>query len=225
MLQLLKNPYFEGLQYIIKADNIFVKSIEILQNVKAEYGTQKVESLSSKLVAEHGRGYSTRNLFNMIKFHEVFKDERILHSVSAKLTWTHIKRLIYIDDELKREFYITISTNEHWSVRTMNERINSMLYERTQISKLQEETIKNDLMALTNENKMSTELFSRDPYVLDFLGLKDTYSEKDLENDILMELEKFIFEMGRDFSFLIRQVRITVENNDCYRPFVLSPKT
>lgn len=131
-------------------------------------------------MAEYGRGYSVRNLFNMIKFYEVFKDEQILHSVSAKLTWTHIKRLIYIDDELKREFYIAMSASERWSVRTMNERINSILYERTQISKLPEETIKNDLMALTNENRMSADLLFRDAYVLDFLGLKDTYSEKDL---------------------------------------------
>ncbi len=71
-------------------------------------------------------------------------------------------------------------------------------------------------MALTNENKMSAELFFRDPYVLDFLGLKDTYSEKDLENAILKELEKFIPEMGRDFAFLGRQVRITVGNKDYY---------
>lgn len=188
----------------------------ILQNEKAEYGNQTIEGLSNKLVSEYGRGYSVRNLFNMIKFYEVFKDEQILHSVSAKLTWTHIKRLIYIEDELKREFYIAMSTSERWSVRIMNERINSMLYERTQISKLPEETIKNDLMALSNENKMSAELFFRDPYVLDFLGLKDTYSEKDLENAILMELEKFILEMGRDFAFLGRQVRITVGNKDYY---------
>ncbi|OPZ92459.1 MAG: hypothetical protein BWY74_01574 [Firmicutes bacterium ADurb.Bin419] len=152
----------------------------------------------------------------MIKFYEVFNDNLILHTVCAKLTWSHLRRLIYIEDELKREFYIAMSVSEHWSFRTLNERINSMLYERTQISKLPEETIKNDLMALTNENKMSTDLFFRDPYVLDFLGLKDTYSEKDLEKAILMELEKFILEMGRDFAFLGRQVRITVGNKDYY---------
>lgn len=189
---------------------------EILLNEKAEYGTQAVEGLSSKLISEYGRGYSVRNLFNMIKFYEVFNDEKILHTVCAKLTWSHLRRLIYIEDDLKREFYIAMSVSERWSFRTLNERINSMLYERTQISKLPEETIKNDLMALTNENKMSAELFFRDPYILDFLGLKDTYSEKDLENAILKELEKFILEMGRDFAFLGRQVRITVGNKDYY---------
>jgi predicted nuclease of restriction endonuclease-like (RecB) superfamily len=122
----------------------------------------------------------------------------------------------YFIDELKREFYIAMSASEHWSVRILDERINSMLYERTQISKLPEETIKNDLSALSNENKMSAELFFRDPYILDFLGLKDTYSEKDLENAILMEIEKFILEMGRDFAFIGRQVRITVGNKDYY---------
>lgn len=85
-----------------------------------------------------------------------------------------------------------------------------MLYERTAISKKPELTIQNDLRLLREENKMSTDLFFRDPYVLDFLGLKDTYSEKDLENAILSEFEKFILEMGRNFSFLGRQIRITI---------------
>lgn len=82
--------------------------------------------------------------------------------------------------------------NEHWSVRTLRERIGSALFERTAISKKPEQTIINDLQLLNNENKMTTDLFFRDPYILDFLELKDTYSKKDLENAIISELEKFI---------------------------------
>lgn len=85
--------------------------------------------------------------------------------------------------------------NEHWSVRTLRERICSALFERTAISKKPEQTIINDLQLLTYENKMTTDLFFRDPYILDFLELKDTYREKDLENSIISELEKFILEM------------------------------
>jgi predicted nuclease of restriction endonuclease-like (RecB) superfamily len=109
-----------------------------------------------------------------------------------------------------------MSINERWSVRTLIERINSMLFERTAISKKPELTIINDLNELSEKNKMSTDLFFRDPYVLDFLELQDTYSEKDVENAILSELEKFILEMGRDFAFLGRQVRITIGNKDYY---------
>ena len=189
---------------------------DIMQSDRAEYGARLIDSLSAELEQEYGRGYSPRNLANMVKFYEICPDENILHAVSAKLTWTHLRRLIYIDDPLKREFYIAMSASERWSVRVMNERINSMLYERTQISHLPEETIHNELTALTQEDKLSENLFFRDPYVLDFLGLQDTYSEKDLENAILHELEKFLLEMGRDFAFLGRQVRITVGNRDYY---------
>ncbi|EET87618.1 protein of unknown function DUF1016 [Clostridium carboxidivorans P7] len=124
----------------------------------------------------------------MLKLYETIGDFEILQTLSAKLTWSHLLKLIAINDILKREFYITMCTNERWSVRTLNERINSMLYERTAISKKPEETIINDLNQLSENNKMSINLFFRDPYVLDFLDLKDTYSEKDLEEIELLEL-------------------------------------
>ena len=91
-----------------------------------------------------------------------------------------------------------------------------MLYERTSISKKPEETIKNDLALLANEQKLSPELVFKDPYFLDFLGLKDTYSEKDLEISILAQLQSFILEFGSDFAFLARQKRITIDNEDFY---------
>ena len=100
-----------------------------------------------------------------------FLINEILQTVSAKLSWSHFVKLIYIEDNLKREFYTTMCVNERWSIRTLNERINSMLYERTAISKKPEETIINDLKQLSEKNKMSTDLFFRDPYVLDFLGI------------------------------------------------------
>ncbi|MVX67006.1 DUF1016 family protein [Clostridium chromiireducens] len=189
---------------------------EILQSEKAEYGKSVISDLSKDLTKEYGKGYSQRNLFNMVKFFETFHDEQILQTLSAKLSWSHFVKLFYIDDDLKRDFYTTMCINEHWSVRTLTDRINSMLYERTAISKKPELTIRNDLKQLNDKNKMTTDLFFRDPYVLDFLQLQDTYSEKDIENAILADLEKFILEMGRDFAFLGRQVRITVGNKDYY---------
>ena len=91
-----------------------------------------------------------------------------------------------------------------------------MLYERTALSKLPDETIKNDLSALRNNQKLSTNFFLKDPYILDFLELQDTYNEKDLENEILHELEKFILEFGKDFAFIGRQVRISIGDKDYY---------
>jgi predicted nuclease of restriction endonuclease-like (RecB) superfamily len=189
---------------------------QILLGEKAEYGKAMISSLSKELTDEYGKGYSQANLFNMIRLYEIIQDFEILQTLSVKLTWSHLLKLISIEDNLKREFYTTMCINERWSVRTLTDRINSMLYERTVISKKPELTIVNDLKQLSEKNKMSTDLFFRDPYVLDFLQLQDTYSEKDIENAILAELEKFILEMGRDFAFLGRQVRITLGNKDYY---------
>ncbi len=105
---------------------------------------------------------------------------------------------------------------EKWSSRTLQNRINSMLFERTAISKNPEETIKNDLAKLEKEQKLNPDLVFRDPYFLDFLGLSDTYSEKDLEEAILVELQRFIVELGSDFAFLARQKRISIDNRDYY---------
>ena len=189
---------------------------EILKSEKAEYGKSVIRDLSKYLTNEYGKGYSQANLFNMVRLYDAIQDFEILQTLSVKLTWSHLLKLITFEDDLKRDFYITICINEHWSVRTLTDRINSMLYERTAISKKPELTIRNDLKLLNEKNKMTTDLFFRDPYVLDFLQLQDTYSEKDIENAILADLEKFILEMGRDFAFLGRQVRITVGNKDYY---------
>lgn len=123
---------------------------------------------------------------------------------------------MYLDEPLKLNFYIEISKIEKWSVRTLRERINSMLFERTAISKKPEETIQNDLQQLKDTKTLSPDLVFRDPYFLDFLGLSDTFSEKDLESAILLELQKFIIELGSDFAFLARQKRITIDHDDYY---------
>ena len=117
-------------------------------------------------------------------------------------------------DPLKRDFYIEICKMENWSVRQLRERMQSMLFERTSISKKPEETIKKELKKLKTKEEFSSDLVFRDPYLLDFLGLADTYSEKDLENAIIAELQRFITEMGTDFAFLARQKRIVIDGRD-----------
>ena len=187
---------------------------EVLNNQRAEYGKQVIASLSVQLTEDYGQGWSKRQLHNCMRFAEIFPDATIVNALRTQLTWTHIRMIIPMEDQLKREFYIMMCKLEKWSSRQFQERIQSMLYERTAISKKPEQTILNDLDLLKNEHKISPDLVFRDPYFLDFLGLKDTYSEKDLESAIVAELQRFIVEMGSDFAFLARQKRITIDNRD-----------
>ncbi len=189
---------------------------EILQNQRAEYGKQVIATLSQQLTQTHGKGWSKRQLNYCVSMAEVFPDRAIAHTVCAQLSWSHFKLIIGMEDPLKREFYIELTQLEHWSVRQLQERIQSLLYERTAISKKPEETIRNDLKALRQERRISPDLAFRDPYILDFLGLTDTYSEQDLESAILADLQRFITELGTDFAFLARQKRITIDQRDYY---------
>ena len=182
-------------------------SEEILQNKRAEYGKHVIESLSQDLTEMYGRGWGKRHLHHCLKFAEVFPNFEIVNSLRTKLSWTHLRNIIALDNPLKQEFYIQLCQIEKWSSRQLQERIQSMLYERTAISKKPDQTIQNDLELLKEEQKLSPDLVFRDPYFLDFLGLSDTYSEKDLETAIISELQRFIIELGNDFA-LITQIRL-----------------
>jgi predicted nuclease of restriction endonuclease-like (RecB) superfamily len=189
---------------------------EILKNDRAEYGKQIIESLSQQLTHYYGSGWSKRQLHYCLRTAEIFPEIEIVNALRAQLSWTHLRFIIPIEDKLKREFYIEICRLEKWSSRQLQERIQSMLYERTEISKKPEETILNDLKLLKKGQSLSPDLVFRDPYFLDFLGLSDTYSEKDLETSIIVELQRFIIEMGSDFAFMSRQKRISIDNRDYY---------
>ncbi len=189
---------------------------DILKNTRADYGKNIIPELSEALTNKYGIGFSKRNLQGFIKLSAVFEDITILQTLSTKLSWSHLYNLIYIENHIKREFYIQMTIHERWSVRTLQERIDSMLFERTAISKKPQETIIGDLKLLESEKKISPDLAFRDPYFLDFLGLHDSYSEKDLESSILAQLQYFITEMGSEFAFLARQKRITIDNEDFY---------
>lgn len=189
---------------------------DILKNDRADYGKKLIPTLSLALTDKYGVGFNKRNLQSFIKLNTVIDDITILHTLCAKLSWSHIRNLIYIENPIKREFYIQMTVHERWSVRTLQERIDSMLFERTAISKKPEQTIVNELKTLETEKKISPDLAFRDPYFLDFLGLHDSYSEKDLESSILAQLQYFITEMGSEFGFLARQKRIIIDNEDFY---------
>lgn len=187
---------------------------EILKEKRAEYGERIVHAVSAKLVEEFGSGFSAKNLRHMIKFAEVFPDEKIVYALRRQLGWTHFRSLIYMEDPLQRDFYAEMCRIENWSTRTLQKKIAGMLFERTALSKKPAELAKQELAALREEDKLTPDLVFRDPYFLDFLGLKDTYSEKDIEAAILRELENFILELGAGFTFVARQKRITVDNED-----------
>ena len=189
---------------------------DILQNHKAEYGKNIINEVAKQLSQDYGKGFDRTAIFRMVQFYQEFSDKEKVATLSQQLTWSHFVVLLPIEDELKRDFSAAMCKSENWSVRVLRERKNSMLYERTAISKKPDETIKNDIALLMEKDKMSLDLFYRDPYVLDFLGLKDTYSEKDLENAILSELERFILEMGSDFAFMARQKHFVLDGKDYY---------
>jgi predicted nuclease of restriction endonuclease-like (RecB) superfamily len=152
----------------------------------------------------------------MIQFAEIFHDEHIVVTLLRQLSWSHFLSLIPLKDPLQRDFYAEMCRMERWSVRTLRKKIDSMLFERTALSQKPDELIRLELDGLRSEDRLTPDLVFRDPYVLDFLGLKDRYLEKDLEDAILRELEQFLLELGAGFSFIARQKRIQVDNDDYY---------
>jgi predicted nuclease of restriction endonuclease-like (RecB) superfamily len=187
---------------------------DILKADRAEYGEKIVATLSRQLEAEFGRGFSEKNLRRMIQFAEVFPDEQIVATLRRQLGWSHFKEIIPIEDTLKRDFYAEMCRVENWSVRALRKKIGSMLFERTVLSKKPAKLIQKELKALRDEDKLTPDLVFRDPYVLDFLNLKDTYSEGDIEAAILREIEAFILELGAGFCFVARQKRMQIDARD-----------
>ena len=189
---------------------------EVLGNQRAEYGKEIVAALGRQLEAEFGQGFGEKNLRRMVQFTEVFPDLQIVHALNAQLGWTHFKAIIPLKDELQRDFYAEMCRIERWSTRTLAKKIDSMLFERTAISRQPEEVAKAELAALREEDLLTPALVFRDPYILDFLGLKDRYLEKDLEDAILRELENFLLELGDGFTFQARQYRMQIDSDDFY---------
>jgi predicted nuclease of restriction endonuclease-like (RecB) superfamily len=187
---------------------------DILKEKRADYGKQIVGALSRELGAVYGRGFTDDNLFRMIQFAEVFPDREIVGTLSRQLGWSHFLLLLPVKDDLKREFYAEMCRVERWSVRTLREKVGGMLYERTALSKKPAELARQELAKLRAADQLSPDLVFRDPYFLDFLGLKDAYSEKDLEAGILREIEAFLLELGGGFTFVARQKRMVIDGED-----------
>lgn len=188
---------------------------EVLKNKRAEYGSQIVATLSQQLTQEYGQGYTKSALTRMLLFAKHYPTSQKVATLSQQFSWSHIIEFLTIKNDIERRFYEQIASIEKWGVRQLRERINSMLFQRTAISKKPKAVIKQELKKQSSKAAIaSTDLVFKDPYLLDFLGLKDAYSEKDLESCILNSLQQFIIELGSDFAFIARQKRIIIDSED-----------
>ncbi len=189
---------------------------DILKEKRAGYGEEIVAAIGRQLENEYGRGFREKSLRRMIQFAEVFPDREIVVSLIRQLTWTHFIALIPLESPLQRDFYAEMCRVERWSVRTLRQKIGGMLYERTALSRKPAKLAEMELKQLREEDKITPDIVFRDPYILDFLGLQDTYAEKDLEAAILREMESFILELGVGFCFVARQLRMQIDDRDYY---------
>jgi len=189
---------------------------DILEFKRAEYGKKTLKVLSDLLTVEYGRGWSVKQLLHCLRIAETFPKIENISAVGRQLGWTQIKTIMYLESELKRDFYMQMSIVERWSTRMLSKKIDSMLFERTALSKKPANLAKLELDKLKNENILSPDLVFKNHYVLDFLNLKDVYQERDLESAILKEIENFILELGVGFTFVARQKRMTIDNVDFY---------
>jgi predicted nuclease of restriction endonuclease-like (RecB) superfamily len=179
---------------------------------RADYGSKLLDNLSKDLTKLYGKGFSRDNLEKMRKFYSTFPNSETL---SRKLSWSHYCLVMRLDNPLARKFYIKEVENENWSVRELDRQVNSMVFERIALSK-----DKKSVLQLAQKGQIIEKAkdLVKDPYVLEFLGLEklDRYSEIELEEKIITNLQKFLLEMGKGFMFVARQQKITLEDEHFY---------
>ncbi|KHJ36570.1 hypothetical protein PBAC_32530 [Pedobacter glucosidilyticus] len=177
----------------------------ILKNERAEYGEKIIENIASALEKEYGRSYSLRNVRRMMQFADIFPNYQIVTPLVTQLSWSHFLLLLPLKGEDQRNFYIQKIREEKWSKRALQYQIERKAFERNELASLQ-----------LTDNFSEIQNTFKDPYFLDFLGLKDGYLENDLESAIIKELEFFILELGKGFAFIERQKRMIIDGEDFY---------
>ncbi|MBB6002331.1 YhcG family protein [Arcicella rosea] len=176
---------------------------DILQNKRADYGKQIVPTVSAQLEIRFGRNFTEKNVRRMIKFAEQFPDLSIVVPLARQLSWSHFVELLPLKDQEAKLFYAQASAAQTLGVRDLRKQISTKTFERSSIANLQ-----------NTSNHPAIHNTFKDPYFLDFLGLQNTYLEKDLEAAILRELEAFILELGKGFAFVERQKRMIIDGED-----------
>ncbi|MBU0568030.1 DUF1016 family protein [bacterium] len=183
-------------------------------NKKAEYGKQVLENLSLRLSGDFGKGFDPSNLWNMRRFYLTFP---ILDALRRELSWTHYRLLVRVENNDARNFYLNECAKAHWSTRQLERQMNSFYYERLLASR-NKLPVKREAELRAKELAVSPEEQIKDPYVLEFLGLQEAPSLKEsrLEQALIGHLQKFLLELGRGFSFVARQMRISTETQHFY---------
>ena len=189
---------------------------DVLGNARAQYGKQIVVTLSRQLTAYYGNSYDEKKLRRMMQFAKSFPSLENVVTLSRQLSWSHFVALIPVKDDVARDFYAELCRYEKWNVRTLRKKISGMLYERTAISSKPEELIRQEIAELKNKDKVSPDIVFHNPYFLDFTGLRGNFKEKNLEEMLLTELEKFIMELGTGFTFVERQKHMVIDGEDFF---------
>ena len=184
-------------------------STEVLGGERASYGAQLLDQLGQQLSQEFGRGFEARNLRRMVRFAQAFPDAEIVSTLSTKLSWSHLVAIVPLKTPEARHFYAAQAAQEGWSVRELTHQIDRKAFERTEIANTQ-------TLALPTAAHTEPAQVFKDPYFLDFLGLRQGHDEADLEAAILRQLEAFILELGRGFAFVERQKRMVIDSDDFY---------
>ena len=185
---------------------------EVLGNAeRAKYGDQLIKRVGDQLAQEFGRGFEAKNLRRMLQFAVAFPDTENVASLMRHLSWTHFLQLLPLKAEAARWFYARHCVESRWSVRELHHQIERKAFERTELASLQTPT---PVRAEPVEAQSTPALVFKDPYFLDFLGLRQGHDEADLEAAILLQLEAFILELGRGFAFVERQKRVVIDGDD-----------
>jgi len=186
---------------------------ELKQKDKIKYGKQILATLSQELTQKLGKGFSYSALTRMVKVAKTF-DQQNIATLSQQLSWSHLIELTGIDNELKRSFYTQNAISHKWKVRVLRDQIDAQLFERTAIAKQPENIIVKAIENWNDTNEINPDLVFKNTYILDFLNLPSNYSEKELENALITNIEYFLLELGSGFAFVERQKRINVDAID-----------
>lgn len=218
ILQNARNNAYKSVNFIMVEAywNVGKKIVEVEQDgeTKAKYGSNLINELSKQLTADFGKGFTQQNLRNMRQFYLNFPNR---HTLCSELSWSHYRLIMRIENEKAREYYIKESIASNWSVRALERQINSLYYERL-ISSQKKESVIEESIEKTKDLLLTPKDIIKDPYVLEFLELKDnkSFRENELESAVIDKIQEFLLELGRGFAFVSRQKRIKTQSSDFY---------